>query len=477
MLVSTILLLLSIFHSFFIPSHGLASSQESLANRQLPTDSIHAFATRDTQSIGLPFGRQDLALNFTSAFTDQPVSKRAPVREPPGYRNFVCTGEKYLEAIKAAFEGRTPVKRIPPQELNNGWTKQNVYTEDQEFESVEKRWKAAFEDLFGRDRGYPPRNQIKPINLIQDQRYQTVLGVDVQTPTVAYSYGFYYPNRNLMMSTSSHSAAEKITERNQGISKSDRDAKLPTISALSDLMWLAWNMAAPPAPQELRYIARDIVSNDETSAVMSYLLTRDKGDPRNVPWPGVAYSGDSDEGKALLATPNGRATAWLLIDHAGEMDWRVTSRQLKVNIFSVFGEYCMLWDMEPQSPRGTVKRDLKHHLKRHLGRPGKRGPAYGDDFDIFRDMGDTAVREIEAAQTGCGKSVKDYTPDAFKNGWTRVSDRKYALSEHWAKVFKDLGSPATEDTTTYVEMAHDKDFTNNQGKSVNVQSAEAQWWK
>ncbi|KAL8819603.1 MAG: hypothetical protein Q9223_001998 [Gallowayella weberi] len=466
MLVSALLLLVSIISGFPVPSHGIVSNQKSLVNRQLPVDSIPAIATGETQSISSAFGREDLAVNFTSVPTHRLFSKRATPKETRGYRNFVCAGEKYLEAIKDAFEGRTPVKRIPPKELDNGWTKQNVDAEDEEFKSVENRWKAAFEDLFGRDGGYPPRNQIESINLIQNQRYQTVLGVEIKEPTIAYSYGFYYPNRNLIMSTSSYSATEKINERYQGISKADRNAKLPTISALSDLMWLAWNMAAPPAPHELRYIARDIVSNDESSVVISYLLTRDKGDPRDVPWPGVEYSGDSDEGKALLASPNGRATAWLLIDHAGEMDWRVRSRQVKVNIFSVFGQYCMLWDMEPQSPRGTHKRSLNRQSL------GKRAPIYSDDFDIFKDKGDIAVREIEAAQTGCVTTVKDYAPDAFQNGWTRVKDGKDKVSEYWAKTFRDLGSPTTEDTTNHVEMRQDKAFTNNKGASVDVQLTE-----
>ncbi|KAL8794034.1 MAG: hypothetical protein Q9182_007638 [Xanthomendoza sp. 2 TL-2023] len=270
------------------------------------------------------------------------------------YPNFVYQGGKYLEAIKDASEGRNLVKRSPPQELNNDWTEQKVYIDDGQYELVEKHWKTAFEELFGPDEGYPLRNQIKHIDLMQNQPYQTVLG-EIQA-TNAWSYGFYYPNHNLIMSTACHSATEKIIEQNQGLSKADRNAKLPTISALSDIMWLAWKKAAPPAPQDLRYIARNNIWRGESRVLIGDLLKRDRGDSRHVPWPGVEYSGDSDEGKALLGSPNGRATAWLLIDRAGEMARRGTSRQLKVNIFSVDGRYCMLWDMEAQSPRGTLNR-------------------------------------------------------------------------------------------------------------------------
>ena len=33
------------------------------------------------------------------------------------------------------------------------------------------------------------------------------------------------------------------------------------------------------------------------------------------PWPGLMFPADSDEGKLLLHTPNGKGVAWLLINH------------------------------------------------------------------------------------------------------------------------------------------------------------------
>ncbi|KAL8732783.1 MAG: hypothetical protein Q9166_002565 [cf. Caloplaca sp. 2 TL-2023] len=460
LLVSALLLLLSTFCGLLNPNHGL--NQNSLVNRQLPIEPVHAFTTRNARSVGLPFGRQDFALNFSSSIVDPPLLKRAPLPEPRGYRNLICEGGKYLEAIKAAFEGKTPSKHVPLEELDNGWTKSSV-TDDEDFAGVERRWKSVFESLFGKERGYPPQDQIKAVNLIQDKRYQTNLDVWIETPTMAYSYGFYYPNRNLMMSTSSYSAATRITNRNQGIPKDERNQKLPTINALSDLMWLAWNTAAPSAPKELRYIARDTIYNEETQAVMDYLFSRDKQETRNVPWPGLEYAGDSNEGKALLATPNGRATAWLLIDHAQELEWRLTTRQLKVNIFSVLGDYCMLWDMEPQSPRRRSERTdhVKYHVKR----------ASVDDFNHNKDQGDTAYNQMEAAFEGCETPVQDFNSAAIDNGWRRAKDSKYPPERTWQHAFETLvgkDKVPTQETSFYVQLHQDKDFTNKQGQVVKV---------
>ncbi|KAL8648269.1 MAG: hypothetical protein Q9210_005093 [Variospora velana] len=303
------------------------------------------------------FSRHDI-VNVSSRLGHLTLVKRAP---PRGYNSLICAGDKYLTAVKAAFEGTTPSKQLDPKELlNNGWTRTTTATENN-YAGVEARWKAAFEGLFGQSRGYPPRSEIKPVSLNQDKAYTTVLEKHIDVPTQAYSVGLYYPSRSLMLSTSSYSVPMRIQEMHQGITKEDRTKLLPTISTLSDLMWLAWNTVST-TPSNLRYLARDKIYNEETMAIMEYLFVRDKnGETRNVPWPGLEYRGESDEGKALLATPNGRATAWLLIDHAQEMKRKgeIGRRELRVHIFSFLGDFCMLWDLEPQTPRQRVRDEFK----------------------------------------------------------------------------------------------------------------------
>ncbi|KAI4179051.1 MAG: hypothetical protein LQ348_005472 [Seirophora lacunosa] len=335
------------------PASGVMGLRERQLESDAGTSSVNA--TSDGKDTGNFSGRRgNDIVNASSHHSGLlPLCKRA--QPPRGYKSLIWAGDKYLTAIEAAFEGRIPGKKFALEELRNGWTRTTT-AEASTHAGVETRWKAAFEGLFGQSMGYPPRSEIKSVSLNQDKAYTTIIGKDVTEPTQAYSVGLYYPTRSMMLSTSSYGVPTRIQEMHQGITKEERNKLLPTISTLSDLMWLAWNTVST-SPDGLRYIGRDKVYNDETMAVMDYLFVRDnQGETRNVPWPGLEYGGDSDEGKALLATPNGRATAWLLIDFAQEMKRKgeISRREVKVHIFSFVGDYCMLWDMEPQSRRGRA---------------------------------------------------------------------------------------------------------------------------
>lgn len=147
-----------------------------------------------------------------------------------------------------------------------------------------------------------------------------------------------------------------IQKRNQGISKEDRNKQLPPLNKLSDLLWLSWNTVSQN-PKQLRYIGRSEIVNPQTRAIMDFLFLRDsesKSLTTDIRWPGLEYKGDSDELKALLATPNGLATAYILIDHSYELKRRdeLTNRQLQVNIYAIDRKYLMLWNIEAQSHRG-----------------------------------------------------------------------------------------------------------------------------
>ncbi|KAL8961139.1 MAG: hypothetical protein Q9193_002266 [Seirophora villosa] len=351
-LVPAVLLLLFTYHGTL--DFGNEVSQIILTDRPVDLEVVPTEQgdTNVPTSTDLPFGRHHHAVGFPSPLKHRLLFKRAD--PPPNYADWVCTGGALLEKIKASFEGSTPGISFSDKELENGWTKTTEVDED-EGKAIERRWKDTFNDLFG---AYPPQSDIKPVLLNQDKEYDTILDKHIDRPTQAESQGIYYPKQQLAMSAVSNSAVRKILDRNKKdrLSKAERDALLPTISRLSDLMWLAWTTVAPK-PERLRYLARDKINNDDTNTLMRYLFLRDKGQANSVVWPGLAYDGNSDEGKALLASPNGRATAWLLIDHGHLMDWRMKSRQLKVYIFAYAGVNCMLWDMEPETPRRQSKRD------------------------------------------------------------------------------------------------------------------------
>lgn len=164
--------LLSLFYAYHIClDFGNQVSQDVLTNRQ--ADSNHTPVKRGLtsfpKSIALPFGRQDHIVNFSSPSEHHKLLKRA---DPPAdYTALVRRGGKFLDAIRAALGGSTPGISFPESELDNGWTKTSKFDEE-DLDAIERRWKGTFDALFG---GYPPSTDIKPVILVQDKEYNTIL--------------------------------------------------------------------------------------------------------------------------------------------------------------------------------------------------------------------------------------------------------------------------------------------------------------
>lgn len=171
-LISALLLLLSLHHNRL--GFGIQINQNALTNRRTSPDPapISHGLTNTPKSIALPFGRQDHTFNFSSPSEHYRLHERAD--PPANYAALVCKGGKFLDAIKAAFEGSTPGISFPESELENGWSKTSEVDEEkmENIENIERRWKGTFDALFG---GYPPASDIKPVILVQDKEYDTIL--------------------------------------------------------------------------------------------------------------------------------------------------------------------------------------------------------------------------------------------------------------------------------------------------------------
>lgn len=73
---------------------------------------------------------------------------------------------------------------------------------------------------------------------------------------------------------------------------------------------------------------------------MAYTIKLKTGVIGEAPWDGYTFGMDSDEGLALLGTPNGGATAWILMDHFAELG----PRKPRVTVSTHGASYlCMLW--------------------------------------------------------------------------------------------------------------------------------------
>ncbi|KAL8767573.1 MAG: hypothetical protein Q9209_005990 [Squamulea sp. 1 TL-2023] len=367
--VSALLLLTSLFNGSFTSSPE--TKRTLLNDRNVPAESLptSTLSSSYAKNIALPDGHEELTLNFSTPSVDFALLRRAPPQEPKAWPQLVCTGGEYLAKIQAAFQGNSPPGReFPSSELDNGWSKSTVAF-GEELADLGKYWAPVTDKLFPKSRDKVM--EVKPVNVRQDKEYKTSDGTHITTLTKAISYAYYLPDINWILAMNSLSPANVIWKTNPGISKEDRDKQLPPLNKLSDLLWVNWNTVAK-SPKELRFIGRNHIVNKATRSIMDYLFLRDKitdAKKDDIPWPGLEYSGESAELKALLATPNGLATAWILIDHALELKRHdeLTRRELKVNIFAIDRKYFMLWDIEAQSPRGDSGR-RGSHAKRHIKR-------------------------------------------------------------------------------------------------------------
>jgi hypothetical protein len=71
---------------------------------------------------------------------------------------------------------------------------------------------------------------------------------------------------------------------------------------------------------DFKFVARVMITNADTNTVLRTVLDNlrqkyDLGDLFLPRWPGLTFTMETDEGKALLGTPNGSGIAWLLVQH------------------------------------------------------------------------------------------------------------------------------------------------------------------
>lgn len=116
--------------------------------------------------------------------------------------------------------------------------------------------------------------------------------------------------------TNFYSSEIIIAMNNWGPSSTDFVGPPPRLRQLSDMWFLAYSnlMTAQNKPLDgLKGVWRHHIVNEETRALIFKALKTRDGDQAK--WPAVDFQPDSDDFAALLASPNGRGVAWLLINH------------------------------------------------------------------------------------------------------------------------------------------------------------------
>ncbi|ORX94814.1 hypothetical protein BCR34DRAFT_205657 [Clohesyomyces aquaticus] len=108
------------------------------------------------------------------------------------------------------------------------------------------------------------------------------------------------------------------------------DDQLPRLRAASDIIWIEWAARAgsADAAKNLKTVTIYRVSNEMTTAAIRRAL-----DSRNTQlsaFPGEQFDATSDEGKALIGSPNGVGVGYLLLQHKPQLG------NLKISKIDVF---------------------------------------------------------------------------------------------------------------------------------------------
>jgi hypothetical protein len=95
--------------------------------------------------------------------------------------------------------------------------------------------------------------------------------------------------------------------------------ELPALQAWSDVVFLEWQHEATTTGQNIQniqYIFQFDVTNDDTMNIVNGIVIP-LGGFADVP-PGDEFTMDTENGQAILGTPNGNGGAWLLATHKAQ---------------------------------------------------------------------------------------------------------------------------------------------------------------
>ena len=87
-------------------------------------------------------------------------------------------------------------------------------------------------------------------------------------------------------------------------------------------MWVVWETHAGNQASQLEYIFRHTIDTVETVNVIEHIVALSGGGALGG-YPGITRSLNTDDGLALLGTPNAKGPAWMLYDHRDKIQKRI----------------------------------------------------------------------------------------------------------------------------------------------------------
>lgn len=134
----------------------------------------------------------------------------------------------------------------------------------------------------------------------------------------------YPPTQAYFSQITNHSDGVLVAHANNtaphmGILSEPPTTTYPPLHHWSDIAYLQYLGASPPADTlNLNFVIRYSIHNLTTIAVITRIL--EDRDVEVLPkWPGITFAAESEEGKAVLGTPNGSGTVYLLAQHGAKV--------------------------------------------------------------------------------------------------------------------------------------------------------------
>ncbi|KAL8690208.1 MAG: hypothetical protein Q9218_004290 [Villophora microphyllina] len=287
------------------------------------------------KSIAVPFGNPYLSLHVGRSSLPLAPTKRAITFT---YRQAWCNGQRLWDKIQQVYKGALPTEAetFHQDDIDNAWLTVDTG------KILEESFHGWSKEVLGR---VAEEGEVNRTRMWQQKEYTTVSETR-RGLTGAFYECVYIRSAAAIIAINLASPLVKL-EKDSGLTKAEANKQVPKLARFSDMAWLVWSDVLsrnepangpvdeleankkkgykPQDPGRLRYLGHDFIANDESRVVIDKIMADRATNKKKpvAPWPGHIFGMHQEEGLALLGTPNGGGTAYLLMNRFKEMGVRV----------------------------------------------------------------------------------------------------------------------------------------------------------
>ncbi|KAJ8115284.1 hypothetical protein OPT61_g3034 [Boeremia exigua] len=268
----------------------------------------------------------------------------ATIIDDAGWSNLLCKGENLVKAMHGSNKDAGALFKPPTDSAESKWTSMEDLKTwhwqekriDPEEENESEYWSELGFDHVLKDLGLPnlsnddPTKGIKTIFVSHD-------GYSLSTPDETYKVGdktyrttgaFY--KFGIETTTGTIFGLDRYSPEAASVNAEPPIQKdgLPELMRFSDIAWLFWDQLQTKEKHHIQHFFCATILNEETQRAIRRAL--EKTNQEFSVWPGALFKTDTDEGKVLLGSPNGRAFGYFLAQHKAEIGRNLYISEIRV---------------------------------------------------------------------------------------------------------------------------------------------------